>query len=194
MTRSLLKAAALALALLPSAALAGGPGSAPEPEGLWTGPLASYTPSTLKGAEVVETAAVADLAEKGAVLLDVGPADRRPDTLPKTAIWLPQHRAIPGSVWMPGAGEGVLRPEQEKALKDRALALAGGDLAKPVVTYCKPDCWGSWNLGKRLVGWGFTNVRWYPAGVNGWQESDRPTVPVRIDAEWRAATAPAAER
>lgn len=194
MSRRLLRAAALALALAPSAAFAGGPGSAPEPDGLHTGPLGSYTPSTLKGAKVVEVTDVADLADKGAVLLDVGPADVRPSTLPTTAIWLPQHRAIPGSVWLPGAGEGVLPPEQEKALKARATALAGGDLSKPVVTYCKPDCWGSWNLGKRLVGWGFTNVNWFPAGVNGWQESDRPTAAVRIDPDWRAATAPAPER
>ncbi len=185
--------AAIAAAMAVSAAAAGGPGSAPEPEGLWTGPLASYTPSTLKGADVVDAVGVEALVKAGAVLFDVGPEDRRPETLPANAVWLPQHRTVPGSVWLPGAGPGDLPPKVEAALKDRILAVTAGRLDTPVVTFCKPDCWGSWNLGKRLLGWGFTNVSWFPEGVNGWMEADRPTAVVKADPAWMAAAKDAAE-
>lgn len=174
---------------------AGGPGSAPEPAGLYQGALAGYTPSTLSGAAVVDTAAVAELvAAGGVVLLDVGPADRRPDTLPKTAIWRPQHRSIPGAVWMPGAGPGDLPEASVAALKARVAALTGGDMARPVVAFCKPDCWGSWNLGKRLVTWGYTGVRWFPQGIDGWLQADKETAVVKADPEWSAATQTAPER
>ncbi|HEY0291389.1 MAG TPA: rhodanese-like domain-containing protein [Hansschlegelia sp.] len=187
--------AAVVAAAFAFAAQAGGPGSAPEPDGLWRGALAGYTPSTLKGATVVDAAAVARLVDKGdALLLDVGPADRKPETLPETALWRPQHRSIPGAVWLPGAGPGDLPPEQEAALKARIMALADGDLGRPVVTFCKPDCWGSWNLGKRLLGWGFTSVQWFPGGINGWLEADRPSTVVRADPDWEAATKPPADR
>ncbi|MBB3972716.1 rhodanese-like domain-containing protein [Hansschlegelia beijingensis] len=190
--------AGVALAIATAAHAAGGPGSAPEPEGLWTGPMQSYTPSTLKGAEVVDVARAAALIEQGAVLIDVGPADRKPPTLPKTAVWAPQHRSIPGSAWFPGAGPGDLSPAQEATLKARVLELAGGRLDRPMVTFCQPDCWGSWNMGKRLLGWGFKNVFWFPQGVQGWQESDRPTAVIKPDSVWAAAAkaegAPAARQ
>lgn len=167
---------------------AGGPGSAPEPDGLWTGPMQSYTPSTLKGAEVVDADGVAALVAKGdAVLIDVAPADRKPPTLPEGALWAPQHRSIPGSAWFPGAGPGDLSPAQEAALKARVLELAGGRFDRPMVTFCHPDCWGSWNMGKRLLGWGFRNVFWFPQGREGWQESDRPTAVIKQDSVWAAA-------
>ena len=40
----------------------------------------------------------------------------------------------------------------------KALDEADGDKAKAVVTFCRPDCWGSWNAGKRLVRAGYTAV------------------------------------
>lgn len=194
--RTLRIAAAAACALTAaSAAVAGGPGSSPEPAGLHEGALAGYTPATLTGAKVVDASAVADIVAKGgAVLLDVGPADRKPENMPATAIWLPQHRSIPGAVWMPGAGLGDLPEASVAALKARVTALTGGDASKPVVTFCKPDCWGSWNLGKRLVTWGYAHVRWFPEGIDGWQQADKETAVVKPDPEWTAATKPAPER
>lgn len=159
------------------------------------GAIPGYTPSTLKGAAVVEVDEVARLAEAGgAVLIDVAEQDRKPANLPATAIWRPQHRSIPGSVWFPGSATGDLPPESETLLKARVEALTGGDRSKPVVTFCYPDCWGSWNMGKRLVTWGYTKVNWFPRGISAWQESDRPTAVVKPDPEWTASSRPEAQR
>lgn len=181
--------AALAIVALAGAASAGGPGSAPEPEGLWTGPIPGYTPSTLKGASVIDVAAAGALVDKGgAVFIDVTEPDRKPPTLPPSVIWRPQHRSIPGAIWFPGAARGDLPTDQEQALKGRVEALTGGDKSKPVVAFCHPDCWGSWNMGKRLVTWGYTKVSWFPDGVDGWQRADRDTAVVPADPDWAAAT------
>lgn len=187
--RALLLAACAALTLATGAEAQ--PGSVPEPPGLWMGAIPGYTPSTLKGAAVVEAAAVADLVKAGgAVLIDVSEAYRKPASLPATALWRPQHRTVPDSVWFPGAGSGDLDTEREAALKARVIALAGGDLERPVVAFCHPDCWGSWNMAKRLVGWGFKRAHWFPQGIEGWQQADQPTAIVKPDAEWLATSSP----
>ncbi|WP_126718429.1 hypothetical protein [Sphingomonas ginkgonis] len=49
----------------------------------------------------------------------------------------------------------------------------------PLVVFCRADCWMSWNAAKRLRAWGFGDVRWYPAGSDGWAEMGRPLVAVR---------------
>ena len=63
--------------------------------------------------------------------------------------------------------------------------LTGGDRAATVVVFCKPDCWASWNVGKRLVGAGYTGVAWFPGGVDAWQEA-HPTAPVSAMPGWDA--------
>ncbi|WP_395665231.1 rhodanese-like domain-containing protein [Methylocella sp.] len=164
----------------------------PEPEGFWRGPLRGYTPKTLKGARVIDAAGLARLAESGApVLIDVGPADRRPPALGPDAVWMPAHRTIPGAVWMPGAGEGTPDPAFADAFARRAAALTGGDLSRPVVAFCHPECWGGWNAARRLVMLGYKNVYWLPDGVEGWQE-DHALAAAPADAEW-AKAAPGAQ-
>lgn len=187
--------AALAVVALTGAAPMGGPGSTPEPDGLWMGAIPGYTPLTLKGAEVIDAAAAGAILDRGgAAFIDVTEPDIKPPTLPATALWRPQHRSIPGAVWFPGAAPGRLESRQEETLKARIEALTGGDKAKPVVAFCHPDCWGSWNMGKRLVTWGYRKVSWFPEGIDGWQKADRDTEVVKADPEWIAAMKPEAGR
>ncbi|NEU12799.1 rhodanese [Methylobacterium sp. BTF04] len=189
---------ALAALVLGAAAPADSPVNVPEPAGYWEGALNGYTPKTLAGAGLVDAAGLAALiAAEKPVLLDVSEADRRPPDMAPGRIWLPVHRDIPGSVWLPGAGEGVLSPALEAALTARITALTGGDRDRPVVAYCHPDCWGSWNLGKRLVRLGYRRVSWFPEGIEGWQdgrEDGRDTATIRADAEWSAARKASAGR
>lgn len=177
--------AALGLTL-GAAGPADSPVDVPEPEGLYTGPPRGYTPATLKGATVIDLKGLEALLPEGPVLLDVVLADRRPAGLPADRPWLPTHRSLPGAVWMPGAGGAPLPPAQEEAFLARVAALTGGDKAKPVVTFCRPECWGSWNAGKRLVAAGYTRVHWYPLGVEGWQDTHE-TAAVKPDPQWAAA-------
>ena len=154
-----------------------------EPDGLWQGAMHGTTPRTLKGATVVDAAGLVQLLDGHPLLVDVGPADRKPASLSASAIWLPVHRSIPGAVWLPGAGSGTPDAQFAEAFRSRIAALSGGSADRPIVVFCHPDCWGSWNAAKRLVGLGYAHVYWYPGGIEGWQTAHETAV-VKPDPAW----------
>lgn len=164
--------------------IAATPGQVPEPAGLWQGAMHGYTPNTVAGATVIDTAALsALLATKPPVMVDVAEGDKKPASMAATALWMPAHRSIPGGVWLPGAGSGSSGGAFVEAFKARVAALTGSDRARPIVAFCHPECWGSWNAAKRLVGLGYTKVFWYPEGMEGWQAQHDTTI-VKADPQW----------
>ncbi|MDO9428849.1 MAG: rhodanese-like domain-containing protein [Methylobacterium sp.] len=186
-------AALLALGTM-AAAPADSPVDVPEPEGLHTGPQQGYTPPTLKGAAVLDIDGLDRVVAQGKpVLLDVALADRRPAGMAADKPWLPAHRSIPGAVWMPSAGGAPLDPAHEALFLRRVAELTEGDKARAIVTFCHPDCWGSWNAGKRLVQAGYTGVHWFPTGLEGWQERHETAV-VKEDPAWAGRAAAGAQR
>lgn len=188
-------AAALAAVGCLAAAPADSPVNVPEPEGLYAGPPKGYTPQTLTGATVIDADTLAALmaGPDRPVLIDVAAPDRKPSNFPEGRLWLPVHPSIPGSVWLPLAGAEPIAPEREALFYARVAELTGGDTARPVVLFCHVECWGSWNAAKRLVRKGYTGVRWFPEGVEGWQEKHE-TVTLREDPAWKAAAEPQAGR
>ena len=174
----LLFAVLLVIALAPPAGA-----EVSEPSGLWTGPMHGQTPAALAGAQVVDAETVALLKDKGAVLIDVAETPKKPEKLANGSLWLPIHFTIPGAVWLASAGFGDPSPEFQKRFNERVSALAGGDKARPMVAFCHPGCWGSWNAAKRLVMLGYRHVFWFPGGVEGWQEKFA-TAPVKEDTAW----------
>lgn len=160
------------------------PGHVPEPQGLYRGAMHGYTPNTVSGGTVVDTAALAKLIdEKHPLLLDVAEKDRKPPSMATDMIWMPTHRTIPGAVFLQGGGKGDDDQAYADAFKARVTQLTGDDKKKPVVTFCHPDCWGSYNAAKRLIGLGYQHVYWYREGVEGWQ-AEHETRSVKPDALW----------
>jgi len=154
--------------------------TAPEPEGFWTGPMGGPVPATIEGGTVIDTEELAELiAEQDPVLVDVGPQPHKPDTIAPEAWVPPPHRTLPGSVWLPGAGAGELAPARDAWYRDALQRLTGGNLAKPLVIFCHPDCWGSWNAAKRAILYGYTDVHWYEEGIEGWQDAGHETQAVQ---------------
>ena len=173
-----------AFAEVPSAVA---PGHVPEPDGFYQGAMHGYTPNGVKGGTVVDTAALAKLIDTDhPLLLDVAEKDRKPESMGKDTPWLPTHRSLPGAVFLQGGGNGTSDPSYGDGFKARLAALTGGDLAKPIVTFCHPDCWGSYNAARRLAGLGYTHVYWYRDGVEGWQ-GEHDTRNVKPDATWVAS-------
>lgn len=163
------------------------PGHVPEPAGLYQGAMHGYTPNTVKGGTVVDTNELATLiATEHPLLLDVAEKDRKPPTMRKDTPWLPTHRSLPGAVFLQGGGKGGDDPAFAADFKSRVATLTGGDMAKPVVTFCHPDCWGSYNAARRLAALGYTHVYWYRDGVEGWQ-ADHETRSVKPDAAFVAS-------
>jgi len=157
-----------------------------EPQELWDGPMHSETPSTLAGAQVVDAPAVAALRRQGALLLDVAETPKKPGNMAPDSLWRPIHMSIPGAVWLTGGGLGSSSPAFQSKFDERLAGLTGGDKQKPIVVFCHPKCWGSWNAAKRLVMLGYARVYWFREGVEGWQEKFE-AAPVEPDATWADA-------
>lgn len=147
-------------------------------------PVSDDIPSPAKRVDVEQ---VAKLQDEGAVLLDVfGALQSRYDELDGTWLVGTPRQSIPGAVWMPEVGRGVLTPEIDAYLTGNLEELTGGDKSVPIVTFCVSDCWMSWNAAQRIARFGYTNVNWFPTGTDGWLESGRKLaqldpVPVDVD-------------
>jgi PQQ-dependent catabolism-associated CXXCW motif protein len=163
----------LAGALLAGAARAE---DVPEPDGYRTTEYRAPTPATLRGAHVVTTAEAEALWKgRDAIFVDVMPHAPRPANLPAGTIWRERPRQnIPGSIWLPDTGYGELAPATERYLRDNLARATAGDRARPLVFYCLKDCWMSWNAAKRALEMGYSNVAWYPDGIDGWAFADLP--------------------
>lgn len=170
-----------ALAVLLALALCDGPANAQgappaEPPDYKMDDYRSPTPATLAGARVVGTReAEAAWRDKAAVLVDTMPRDVRPANLPAGTVWRDRPRDhMPGSVWLANVGYGALSTEMTTYFRDALAAVSGDDLGKPLLFYCRRDCWMSWNAAKRALAWGYREVLWYPDGTDGWEEAGLP--------------------
>jgi PQQ-dependent catabolism-associated CXXCW motif protein len=165
--------AAAAFLIFAVPALAGSPME--EPAGYRMEEYLAPVPATLAGARVVSTAEAAALWRAGeAIFIDVLPRPPKPD-LPEGTVWRePPHADIPGSIWLADVGYGSLSETMETWYRDRLEALTGGDQTRPLVIYCRADCWMSWNAARRAVEWGLTGIVWYPGGVEEWEGAGLP--------------------
>jgi PQQ-dependent catabolism-associated CXXCW motif protein len=142
----------------------------PEPEGYRGPPYAAPVPETLAGATVADNTEAAALHAAGtAVFVDVMPRDVKPADLPEGTIWRDKPRdSIPGSIWLPNTGFEKLSKAEDDYLRTGLQQATGGDHDKPIVIFCRAECWMSWNVAKRALGYGYTQVIWYPDGPEGW--------------------------
>lgn len=174
MTRRL--PALLASLVLLCSGQASGAGAPPEPDGYRLEDYRAATPATLKGATVLGTADAHALWQKGtAVFIDVLPHPPKPAGLPEGTLWHePPHQSIAGAAWLPEVGRGELAAETEEYYRRGLAALTAGEHDKPLVIFCKKDCWMSWNAAKRALAFGYHHVFWYPEGVDGWAAAALP--------------------
>ncbi|MDR6773496.1 quinoprotein dehydrogenase-associated putative ABC transporter substrate-binding protein [Azospirillum sp. BE72] len=151
----------------------------PEPDGYRMADYRAPTPPALRGAETVGAEEVERLAKAGAVLVDVLPTPPKPEGLAPGSRWVPPpHRSLPGAHWLPNVGYGAPSADQEAYFRTSLEALTAGDRKRPLVVFCQPDCWMSWNAAKRAVALGYQAVKWYPAGTDGWTATGRDLVTV----------------
>ena len=138
-------------------------------DALRTGSYHAPTPVTLSGAKPVTTHALAGSLKDSAkpVLVNV-----------LTGKWV---AAVPGSVWLSGAGQGGSFDDPAQArLAKRLEELTGGDKARPIVFYClSAECWLSYNAALRARRLGYANAGWYRGGMESWKAAGLPVE--RID-------------
>lgn len=173
--------AALALCLAAGfAADSAAQGAPEEPPGYRTDHYRAPVPATLHGARVIDTPAAEGLwREQAAIFIDVLPRPVKSDNLPANMVWREApHRSIPGAVWLANVGYGVVPEPLLQAFQAQLATLTGGDRARTLVFFCLKDCWMSWNAAKRAVSWGYSNVIWFPDGIDGWGDALLPLADV----------------
>ena len=166
----------VALALLAGAATTALAETAPpEPNNYRDSDYRAPVPRTLRGARVVTTAEAEALWKAGAaVFIDVLPRPPKPK-LPPDTLWRDEPRPdIPGSLWLPDTGYGVLPPQIESYFRAGLAKATDGNRDRTVVIYCLRNCWMSWNAARRALAMGYTRVVWYPDGTDGWGEAGLP--------------------
>lgn len=133
------------------------------------------------------------VTEEKALLIDVSPITGLGYD-PATGRWrnAKRHESLPGAVWLPEVGRGVIDAPVEGFFRDQLQRLTSGDTAHPLILFCHADCWMSWNAMKRADWLGYSRLYWFPEGTDGWRDWDRklvPIEPVAITLE-RARTSP----
>lgn len=80
-----------------------------------------------------------------------------------------QHHNIPGSLWLANCGDGVLSEDWASYCRRALQQVTDGNLAHPLVFYCRSDCWLGWNAVKRAASWGYVRLYWLRDGIEDWE-------------------------
>ncbi|TPG74181.1 PQQ-dependent catabolism-associated CXXCW motif protein [Pseudomonas arsenicoxydans] len=137
----------------------------------------SPTPDSLQGATIVDTPALQTLLSQTPppLLIDV----YRRQWLQGQFIEDQPHENLPGSHWLANTGDGDLTPDWQGYFARNLKALTAGDPARPLVFYCRADCWLSWNAVKRASAMGYKTLYWYRDGLDAWQSAGLAVTPAR---------------
>ncbi len=138
----------------------------PETDQLRQDSFHAPTPSTHPAASVINT------KDLHAILIGPNP----PVTI-NAVSGDKQVRSIPGSIWLPAAGQGGAFDDEFQAhLASSIASITDDDLARPIVVYClDAKCWLSYNAALRLDALGYDNLYWYRGGMAAWKAAHLPT-------------------
>ena len=117
--------------------------------------------------------------EQNLLLVNVSPITLSPPGIDGKRQWIPRRNKpmenIPGSIWLPNVGYQTLDEEITNYYRNNLEHFTNNNKSRAVLFYCTSDCWMSWNAVKRATEeFGYTNVYWYPYGIDGWKEQDLP--------------------
>lgn len=135
----------------------------------------SPTPATAPGARTLDTDGVRQLlaTTPDTVLVDVYGRQwlfgRFIDDQP--------HANLPGSLWLANTGDGELERRWARYFEQGLARATGDDTGRPLLFYCRSDCWLGWNAVKRARSLGYERLYWYRDGIDGWQQAGLPLVP-----------------
>lgn len=146
-------------------------------DGYRIGLYRSPTPDQAQGATIIDTAALQALLTHTPrpVLIDV----YRRQWLQGQFIEDQPHENLPGSHWLANTGDGDLSTQWSEYFARNLKVLTAGDPARPLVFYCRSDCWLSWNAVKRAGAMGYKNLYWYRDGLDAWQAANLPVTPAQ---------------
>jgi PQQ-dependent catabolism-associated CXXCW motif protein len=178
MLRSLLPLCVLVLSIFSGAALAASADpSLFNADGYRISFYRSPTPEHATGATVIGTEQLQALLGQPhkPLLIDV----YRRQWLQGRFIEDEPHANLPGSHWLANTGDGELTAQWLDYFTGHLRQLSDGHLDRPVVFYCRSDCWASWNAVKRAATLGYSEIYWYRDGLDAWLAAGLPVSPAQ---------------
>ncbi|WP_375738617.1 PQQ-dependent catabolism-associated CXXCW motif protein [Pseudomonas boanensis] len=135
----------------------------------------SPTPERAEPARTIDTPALQALLQQSpdALLIDV----YRRQWLNGQFIADEPHANLPGSLWLANTGDGQLAPQWQDYFASHLQRASQGHKERPLVFYCRSDCWLSWNAVKRASALGYTQLYWYRDGIDAWEQAGLPLQP-----------------
>lgn len=140
----------------------------------------SPTPTQVEAAQIIDTQGLQVLLQQQPkpLLIDV----YRRQWLQGRFIDSEPHANLPGSHWLANTGDGELSPEWQQYFNRYLQQLSAGNRQRPLVFYCRADCWLSWNAVKRAAALGYTSLYWYRDGLDAWEAAGLPVVAAQPEA------------
>ena len=89
------------------------------------------------------------------------------------------HTNLPGSLWLANTGDGQLAPQWQDYFAHHLQRASQGRKDRPLVFYCRSDCWLSWNAVKRASTLGYIQLYWYRDGIDAWEQAGLPLTPAQ---------------
>lgn len=137
------------------------------------------TPESVGESAGITASQARDLQQgEAALMLDVNGSRHYDITENGEFITAEKHKSIPGAIWLPVVGWGYLEPWQRQYLDESLRKLTGNDFLKPVVVFCKVDCWLGWNAARRISEMGYQRIYWFPGGIDVWEDAEYPLEPI----------------
>ncbi|WP_437880374.1 PQQ-dependent catabolism-associated CXXCW motif protein [Pseudomonas sp. LRF_L74] len=138
----------------------------------------SPTPHDAEGATTLDTPALQALLRDNprTLLIDVYRQQWLND---RFIAEQPPHANLPGSTWLANVGDGHLEPLWQAYFEDNLNRLSEQRKDRPLVFYCKSDCWLSWNAIKRARTLGYNALYWYRDGIDAWHQAGLPLQPAQ---------------
>lgn len=173
-----MRATRILAALAALAMVAGAQGEEPapfDPEGYRSARYRSPVKADPAPAARVDLPAALALAPgDSALFIDVMPAEGGVRD-PAMGTWrlAQEHLTIPGAEWHPETGRAPVDPMLWQALEASIREARRTAPGKPVILFCRIDCWMSWNAARRLARHGIGNVHWFAEGTDGWHAAGR---------------------
>ncbi|MGA2352503.1 MAG: rhodanese-like domain-containing protein [Terracidiphilus sp.] len=131
---------------------------------LFVAPLvADDTPTSLRGAVLVDAAKAAALMNNGAKVIDVRIITEFIDSHIKGAVSIPYRETSPRSIDFDASADSF------------NLARLPANKLAPIVVYCNgPACWKSYKAAVTIIKAGYKQVYWFRGGFPEWKASGLP--------------------
>lgn len=126
--------------------------------------FANETPTSLKGAEVVDAAKAKSLMDGGAKMVDTRVANE----------FAEGH--IKGAISVPYKEKSAKSADFDAAQDSFDLAKLPADKNAAIITQCNgAECWKSYKSASMLIKAGYKKVYWFRGGLPEWKAKGLPT-------------------